>query len=263
MKEDDIEEVSLFEEAATPEVEEPVPEVEAAPEPEFKVPEKFAGKSIEDVIEAYTNLEKEHGRKANEVGELRKLTDDILRKQVDVAPIQETVPDIHDVGFEDFIDDPASAVNRALDGNPRLKALEEAISTDRQQKTHTQLLQRHQDADQLVQTPEFSKWVSESPTRARMFQEAHVNYDVAMASDLLDMYKTTRSLSTEDAIAERNARASEALSRATVEKGGAGGASKKPRYKRAELIRLKIEQPARYAAMADEIRQAYADKRVI
>ena len=48
------------------------------------IPEKFKGKSYEDVVESYTQLERELGRKNNEVGELRHLADDFIRQQLSV-----------------------------------------------------------------------------------------------------------------------------------------------------------------------------------
>lgn len=47
-----------------------------------EIPSKFAGKSTEEIIDSYTNLEKELGRKAQEVGELRKLSDSFLQAEV-------------------------------------------------------------------------------------------------------------------------------------------------------------------------------------
>ena len=57
----------------------------------------------------------------------------------------------------------------------------------------------------LVISPEFQSWLKESPVRERMLQEAHVSRDVAVATDLLDMFKATRQVATENAIEERDA----------------------------------------------------------
>ena len=56
-------------------------EVQAEAEVESNVPSKFANKSTEEIIDSYTNLEKELGRKAQEVGELRKLSDSFLQAE--------------------------------------------------------------------------------------------------------------------------------------------------------------------------------------
>ena len=44
-------------------------------EPQSELPTKFQGKSMAEVVSSYENLEKELGRKGQELGELRKLTD--------------------------------------------------------------------------------------------------------------------------------------------------------------------------------------------
>jgi len=256
MKEE-FEEVDLFdndkpEEQAVEDV-----DLDTTKETSFEVPDKFQGKSFEDVIESYENLEKEMGRKANEVGELRKLTDDILKQQVteQEAPLQE------DIGFEDFIDDPSLAVSKALESNPRLKKIEDALARDSQEKSHQQLLSKHEDADAVVSSPEFSEWVQKSPTRLRMLQEAHVNYDAEIASDLLDFFKGSSKMTIDEAKAVRDGKAAGDLKKAQIEKGTNGATSKKV-YRRTDLIRLKLEDPNRYASMSNEIRKAYAEKRV-
>ena len=51
-------------------------------EADFEIPDKFQGKSMEDIISSYENLEKELGRKGQEIGELRQVTDGILQQQL-------------------------------------------------------------------------------------------------------------------------------------------------------------------------------------
>jgi len=51
------------------------------------------------------------------------------------------------------------------------------------------------------------------------------------------------------------------LKAAQVDTGGTGESSKRV-YRRADLIRLKMTDPARYDALADEIMAAYAEGRV-
>lgn len=262
--EQELEDVSLFVENEQPR-KEAVEEQPAQEQPQFEMPEKFKGKSIEDVVESYLNVEKALGNKNNEVGELRKLTDQILLNQATPAtqPKFATQGDIDDddVGFDDFIDDPSKAVEKVLKKNPRLRQLEESIEASTRETSRKALLERHEDADDVVSSPEFQKWAQESPVRLRMLQEAHVSRDVATASDLLDIYKTTRRAQTETAVDERNAIAKSDLRKATVEKGSSPSRTK-PRYKRTELIHLKVTNPARYEAMRDDINKAYAEGRV-
>ena len=52
-------------------------------EPEYEVPDKFKDKSIQDVSKSYEELEKKLGRQAQELGDTRKLADDLLRQELD------------------------------------------------------------------------------------------------------------------------------------------------------------------------------------
>lgn len=230
----------------------------------FVVPDKFNGKSFEDVVESYVNLEKEHGRKANEVGELRKLTDEILKQQVAKPQVQEVQVEqpINDVGVEDFFDDPAIALDRALSQNPRLRQLEDRLAAEAQAKSHASLLELHPDADDVVASPEFQKWAQESPGRLKMLQDSHENLDVPLAADLLNVYKTTTQATTDDAITERDAIAQDGLKKAITEKGDVKATERKKIFKRDELIQLKIQNPNRYESMRPEIMKAYAEGRV-
>jgi hypothetical protein len=262
MDQKEIEEVSLFGNDEPGESQAVEDAVVADAAPTFDMPDKFKGKSVEDVAESYINLEKESGRRANEIGELRKLTDQILQQQIDRGGESAKVEDINDdVGFDEFIDNPVSAVDKALSKNPRLQALEASLEKQNREVAHQRMVDRHSDADDVVTSPEFQKWLNESPSRLRSLQRAHTELDADLAGDMLDMYKTTRKVATEEAVTERDAKVQADLKKAVVETGGTRTKTERT-FKRAELIRLKMTDPHRYSAMSDEIHQAYADGRV-
>lgn len=253
--EDDV--VNLFDEGSD------TPAQQAAPEPvasldAFEMPKKFEGKTAEEIAESYTNLEKDNGRKSNEIGELRKLTDDILRQQAAPQPVEYINESVEEV---DFFEDPNAAVEKALANNPRLQRMEEQMLKDAQAQSHAQLVEIHSDADAVVASEGFGNWMRESSGRMKMLQSAHNTNDVALASDIINMYKTTATDVNQEARDVRDANASEGLKAANVE-AGTPTVTAGNTYRRADLIRLKVEQPARYASMADEIRQAYIDGRV-
>ena len=266
--EQELEEVSLFDKngnltdtpnpVAQPKAEQSAP-VEGTDS--FEMPDKFKGKSIEDVVKSYQNVEAALGNKSNEVGELRKLTDQILLNQTAQPAIPQEADINEDVGFDDFIDDPAAAVNKALDSNPRLQKLEKSLETNAADASRKALLEAQPDADAIIASPEFQAWVQEMPIRGRILQDAHVNRDVAAAVDLMGMYNDTRKAATDNAIEERDAIAKGDLKQASVVKGGVPN-TKKPVYKRTELIALRVRDPAAYAARSEEFNTAYAEKRV-
>ena len=51
-------------------------------EPASTIPDKFSGKSVEDIVKSYQNLEQELGRKSQEIGELRQLSDSFLKAEI-------------------------------------------------------------------------------------------------------------------------------------------------------------------------------------
>ncbi len=238
------------------------PVVEEVVEPvEAELPEKFRDKTVAEVVESYTNLEKEFGRKSNEVGELRKLTDEILRQQAAPAHVEPGYINESEVDEYDIFDNPQKVVDRAIDNNPRLRALEEKMLADSQRSSHDELIAAHSDADEVVASDEFLGWLQESPSRTKSFQEAHTGHDVSSATDLLTLFKATSGKAAEDARGVRDANAAQGLRNASVEKGRPSTTGK-PIYQRTELIRLKVEQPRKYAEMRDDIRDAYQDGRV-
>ncbi|MDH2692747.1 hypothetical protein, partial [Escherichia coli] len=57
-------------------------EGEQAKEPEFEIPEKYKGKPLKAVFEELEHANKSMGRYANELGELRKLSDELIKSQL-------------------------------------------------------------------------------------------------------------------------------------------------------------------------------------
>lgn len=252
----------LFEEVVQQEQEQvtPQPEVE-------EVPEKFKGKSAKEIADSYVNLEKELGRKAQEVGELRQLTDQILRQQIsdkqtakpiEVAPEEEV----------DFFVDPKAAVQRAVENHPKIKAFEQQAIIQ-QQNAYVQqakaaekaFKEKHSDFNEILQEKDFQDWVGASPVRQRLFQQANANYDFYAGDELFSTYKELRKV--KQAQGQKQADEAKAeLKAATVPSGSSSSEQTTKVYRRADLIRLKMTDPARYDAMSDEILKAYAEGRV-
>ena len=80
---------------------EPGEHVEQPQEPQ--VPEKYQGKSLEEVVQMHQEAEKLLGRQSSEVGELRKVVDDFITNQTpQPAPQQEKPEDDLDYFVENF-----------------------------------------------------------------------------------------------------------------------------------------------------------------
>ena len=232
---------------------------EVQPESEEpELPDKFKGKSVTEIVSSYENLEKELGRKGQEIGELRQLTDKILQQQVTTQT--ETAEEEEEV---DFFDDPNKAVSKAIENHPKFREFEEQQKVQSAQATTRQLEAAHPDYLEVVADPKFQEWVKESPIRTQLYVHAH-NYDLNSAMELMGNWKE-RSLITNTAKAEEQKamKRSEALRTGKAVSGGSSESTAgKKIYRRADLIRLKTTNPQRYEDLQDEILSAYADGRV-
>ena len=244
----------VVEENSTTEVEEP------------SIPSKFANKSTEEIIDSYTNLEKELGRKAQEVGELRKLSDSFLQAEVARKNnLQDNTPlETKDNDDVDFFDDPNKAVNKMIENHPKFQEFQQFQAQQAQAGAKAQLEQTHPDFTDVVQDKAFQEWVQDSPIRMQMFQAAD-SYNFDAANELLSNWKDRSMISKTQEVkqaAETNRK--DALKAASTESRSSSGSNAGGKtYRRADLIRLKMEDPSRYESLEDDIFAAYADGRVV
>ncbi|MCH9732974.1 MAG: hypothetical protein K0U78_00210 [Actinomycetia bacterium] len=232
---------------------------------EYQVPDKFAGKTTEEIIASYQNLEKEMGRKAQEVGELRKLSDSFL--QAEVARSTQTNPqenssNMYEEQTDDFYEDPNKAVNNAIENHPKFREFQQFQQQQVQSAAKAQLEQSHPDFGDVVKDTKFQDWVKESPIRMQMFQAADA-YNFDAANELLTNWKDRSMVSKTQEVNQQQAdeRGSK-LKAATTESRSASGSTSGKSFRRADLIRMKMEDPNKYDSLQDVIFEAYANGRV-
>lgn len=239
-------------------------EPELTEEPGFQIPKKFEGKGLEDVVKSYTELEKEFGRRNNEIGELRKLTDQLLGLQLaekEQKTTKETVPQRPSVDFDSLVENPNEAIDNVVGSNPKLRALEEKLIMRERQEALQRFEQKHSDWKDLVATSEFQEWVRSTKGRQRMFVEADSNYDYELADELFTMYKETAGVGMQEEAEQKKATRNKALKDAASEKGTSGKKASKV-YRRADLIKLMQTDREKYQQLLPEIERAYAEGRV-
>lgn len=233
---------------------------------EVEVPEKYKNKSLDEIVRMHQEAEKLIGRQAQEVGEVRKLADSLLKQQLEAKHDKQPEP----AQEIDWFDDPQKAINQALESNPVLKQLQEQQAVQAQRSALDSIQKTHPDFVSVAQSEDFQQWIAGSKVRQRLYAEAN-NYDVDSALELLDNYKSLRGLkqqkeetskAADEALRKTDGEGrSKALKAAAVQQGGTGETGK-PVYRRADLIRLRMQDPNRYESMADEILNAYAEGRV-
>ena len=236
------------------------PEEEQPQEPESNLPEKYQGKSVEDLVQMHQELEKFSGKQSTEVGELRKVVDNYIQTQLSnqQAPQQQQQED-DDV---DFFVDPQNAVNRAIDNHPKIKEAEAYTQQARQQATLSQLKSKHPDMESILQDAGFAEWIKGSKVRTQLFVQADQGYDYDAADELFSLWKEKTSVAQQTASVEKQARKNTLKSASTGNARGTAEGSRKKVYRRADIIKLMRTDPERYQSLSDELLKAYAEGRV-
>lgn len=228
---------------------------QVAEQQEPELPSKFRGKSAAEIARMHEEAEKLIARQGQEVGEIRKLADELIKSQLVKKP--DAVEQPKEV---DFFENPQEAIRRAVEANPKVLAAEQYAVQAQRQLAQQALMQKHPDMFAVVQDPEFQKWVGSSRVRQQLFQRADA-YDAESADELISTFKELRGSKVQQVVKADKVARDATLKTASVDTGGTGETGKKV-YRRADLINLRITNPAKYDAMQEEISAAYREGRI-
>ena len=226
-------------------------------EQKAELPEKYRDKSLDEIVRMHQEAEKLIGKQAQEVGEVRKLADELIKQNLGSRQ-QQTRQDEPEV---DFFENPQKAVQRTVDNHPDILAARQVTQEMKRAQIQQRLAQEHPDFGEIAKDQDFANWVKSSPVRIKIFEQADSGYDYDSANELLSTYKQLRTVKSKQVSDEGEVTRKQNLKAVGVDVGGSGESSKKV-YRRADLIQLQLRDPDRYASLADEIYQAYAEKRV-
>ncbi len=226
-------------------------------EPEYQIPNKFKDKSIEDVSKSYEELEKKLGRQAQELGDTRKLADDLLRQELEKN--KQTTAQTNEEPTEFDYDDPLESVRKLI--QQELHPVREQLKATQDVSTREKLAQQHPDYMEIASSPEFSDWVNSSPIRTDLYRRANDQLEYNAAVELLDTWKALNPKKEIPSKAESQKVTKQKINELSTESGSTGQTSTKT-FSRRELINLRATNPNKYYEMADEIRDAYATGRV-
>jgi len=222
-----------------------------------ELPDKYRHKSLDEIVKMHQEAEKLIGKQAQEVGEVRKLADELIKQNLSSRQQQTRVeePEV------DFFENPQKAVQRTVDSHPDIIAARQATLEMKRAQIQQKLAQEHPDFGDIAKNEDFANWVKSSPVRIDLFKKADADFDYDSANELLSTYKELRSVKQRQTSDAGEATRKQNLRAVGVDVGGSGESSKRV-YRRADLIRLKMQDPNRYEALSDEIMQAYQEGRV-
>jgi hypothetical protein len=226
---------------------------------EEEIPDKYRGKSLQEVVGMHQEAEKLIGKHSGEVGELRSVVDQYVLKELNKGNTKRE-PEPEPV---DFFEDPEKAVKQAIEAHPAVQQATQAAKTMHHSSAMSQLQQRHPDMKEVLGDTKFAEWVKASKVRTALFKEADQNYNAEIADELLTLYKDRAGVAKQAMAQEQQARKQQVKAASTGSTGQASSATGGKRiYRRADIIKLMKTDPDRYEALSPEIMQAYAEGRV-
>ena len=252
------ENVDQIEKNEVNEIQQEVEQPQAKP-PEPSVPEKYKGKSLEEVVQMHQEAEKLLGRQSSEVGELRKVVDDYIANQTPVQAPQQLVEPEDDI---DYFTDPQAAVNRAIENHPKIREAQQYTEQYKKQTSLAAVQAKHPDMQQILSDPKFAEWIKASKIRTQLFVAADQQYDADAADELFSLWKERKTVARQTAAVEKQARKQTLKAASTGNARGTGEGTRKKVYRRSDIIKLMKTDPERYQALSDEILAAYAEGRV-
>lgn len=225
-----------------------------------QIPDKFRNKTKAEIAASYAELEREFGRRNNELGDLRKITDDILRSQLDPDAGGTTDDSDTGVSADDLLSNPEEVIRKVIENDPSRKAAAAAAAANTQATKLEAFKVAHPDAKTLMATDDFATWLNKVPSRASRFNAADAQLDWDVANEVITTYKEVIAVSQATADTERQ-QALQDVQNAPA--NAQAGGKKRKLLKKDDIWKLKKSNPARYEQLQPVILKAYAEGRVI
>ena len=226
------------------------------------LPVKFRGKSMKDVVDMYSNLERKLGEQGLELGELRKYAKELITSDFDKGKSKKVKVPEKDAFYEDGPEYVQSVVES------KASVIEAELQKVKQQQAFQEFRTKHPDYADIGKSEDFREWVHAQPYRIQKFAAAD-NGDIGLADELISDYKEFAQIKQARAKQDENKRleVDQAIERKAKMKKLSGESGKAPastikKYRSADLINLRQKNPDLYEQMGDEILRAYQEGRV-
>jgi len=237
----------------------------------IEIPERFKDKSVEDVIKSYTELEKAYSRQGNDLGEYRKLTEQLLSLESNGGSKEEPKQtQSEDISIDALYDDPKGTIEKVV--SQRVSGLEQQLQQERFNDRLGQMSQKFEGWQEEVRSPEFSNWVQEwanTPVRQRLVMAGDQG-DLEAAEEVLLSYYERKQMAQQAQQSKQKAQRDADLAKGTLESGSPESPESETTFSRRKLLdlRIKAKQGNRQAInfLKDnqgDIARAYAEGRLV
>lgn len=246
-------------------------ESEATGQPVAKpttIPDKYKGKSVEDIIQMHQNAEQLASRQGAELGQMRKYADALIDLK---KPTTQTKEEHKPITVDVLLNDPEKALHSAVNSSELVKRTADAEA--RVTRLESNLAERtfvsnHPSFAEDMVDPSFKEWMTKNPVRASLGQAAsQANYEAA--NNLWSMWEEHKELTgaKDDTKTQRKPKSVPS----TVKSSPAENNTGQRIYSRAKImeLRMKVQQgdPSSLARWNDptfqeNLNKAYAEERV-
>jgi hypothetical protein len=229
-----------------------------------KVPDKYRGKSLEEVIAMHEEAERKASRLGNEVGQLRSQV--LQRRETREQPKKV------EVNVDTLLENPQETIQSVA--RETVRELEETVDKIEQDRLRREFESRHKDYKQDLSNDSFYDWIKANPVRVSLAQSADTG-DYQAANLLWDMWAEIKDVRQSKADAQKQTDAAaraKKLKDGTLESGTGSTTESKKVFRRSEIrdLKTRAKQGDRKAqAIVDdpswqqEVLSAYEQKRVI
>lgn len=172
-------------------------EAEATGQPVTKpktIPKKYEGKTVEDMIQMHQNLEQLNGRQGQELGQMRRMADEILQLKKATTQTKEEVR--QPVTVETLLNDPEKVLQSAIDSSDsvrRAQAAEDRVARLESKISQESFVSKFPTFADDMQDPEFTAFVQSNPAR-QVLGTAASKEDYNAAAALWAMWEERKEL---------------------------------------------------------------------
>lgn len=236
----------------------------------YQIPERFKGKSAEEIARAWEEANSLLSRQSGELGELRKTVNTLIERGNSPTEPKPVEPARQPVTVDDLYDDADATLRRVVkeESAGRIEELErklqEAENATRRTSAMAAFERKHPNYREVMAEPQFLEWIKASPFRVRAAQAADSG-DFEAADELFSLYVELKGVKAESSKQSRR----EAVKAASLERSAGASPAREERYSRAKLENLRIRarqgdlEAERYlTANAEDIRNAYQEGRL-
>lgn len=233
---------------------------------EAKIPDKYKGKSLEEVIQMHEEAERKASRLGNEIGQ--------LRQQVLQRPTKAEEPKKKEVNVDTLLENPEDSIEAVIEQSPVVRKLNETVESVERDIQKRKFESKHTEYQKDLNDEQFFEWIKKNPVRVGLAQSADAG-DFQAADLLWDMWaevKEVRQVRAEQEKVEAKKKREKALQDGTLESGTGNTTESKKVFRRSEIqnlkTRAKLGDRQAQAIVEDptwqqEVLRAYEQKRVI